>query len=58
MRQARVEIALGAVENVRTDLGREIEVIRCSVSIQVKLGQCAKEGPHNGPKCLTVVAEH
>ena len=23
-----------------------------------KLGQCAKMGSHNGPKCLTVAAEH
>lgn len=58
MQQARVEIALGVVENVRTDPGREIGDVRGSDNIQVKLGQCAKEGSHNGPKCLTAAAEH
>jgi hypothetical protein len=31
----------------------EVGVIRGNGNIRVELGQCAKEGPHNGSKCLT-----
>lgn len=35
-----------------------MQVIRGNGNNWVKLGQCAKKGSHNGPKCLTATAEH